>query len=84
MIVSSFIIQANAITIVNYNRHLFIVQATDRGGSVTIRALEDSVVDCLSLPYHFDAVTVGQISIFRKPKSQMASGNDFRNNFFLV
>ncbi len=28
MIVSSFIIQANVITIVNYNHHLFIVQAT--------------------------------------------------------
>jgi hypothetical protein len=29
-IVSSFIIQANVITIVNYDRHLFIVQATGR------------------------------------------------------
>jgi hypothetical protein len=28
MIVSSFIIQANVIMIINYNRHLFIVQAT--------------------------------------------------------
>jgi hypothetical protein len=28
MIVSSFIIQANVITIVNYNRQTFIVQAT--------------------------------------------------------
>ncbi len=28
MIVSSFIIQANVLTIVNYDRHLFIVQAT--------------------------------------------------------
>jgi hypothetical protein len=28
MIVSSFIIQANVITIVNYNRKTFIVQAT--------------------------------------------------------
>jgi len=28
MMVSSFIIQANVITIVNYDRHLFIVQAT--------------------------------------------------------
>jgi hypothetical protein len=32
MIVSSFIIQANVITIVNYDRHLLIVQAT--GGEV--------------------------------------------------
>jgi hypothetical protein len=63
--------------IVNYDHHLFIVQATDRGGSATIRALEDSVVDCLSLLYRFDAVAVGQMSIFRKPKSQMASGNFF-------
>ncbi len=30
MIVSSFIIQANVITIVNYNRQTFIVQATVR------------------------------------------------------
>jgi hypothetical protein len=29
MIVSSFIIQANVITIVNYDRKTFIVQATD-------------------------------------------------------
>ncbi len=29
MIVSSFIIQANVITIVNYDRQTFIVQATD-------------------------------------------------------
>ncbi len=31
-IISSFIIQANVITIINYDRHLFIVQAT--GGSM--------------------------------------------------
>ncbi len=30
MIVSSFIIQANVITIVNYDRQTFIVQATDQ------------------------------------------------------
>jgi hypothetical protein len=29
MIVSSFIIQANVITIINYDRQTFIVQATD-------------------------------------------------------
>jgi hypothetical protein len=63
--------------IVNYDRHLFIVQASDRGGSATIRVLEDSIVDGLSLPYRLDAVTVGQMSIFRKPKSQMALGNFF-------
>jgi hypothetical protein len=30
MIVSSFIIQANVITIINYDRKTFIVQATDK------------------------------------------------------
>ncbi len=34
MIGSSFIIQANVITIVNYDRHLFIVQATDEPKNV--------------------------------------------------
>jgi hypothetical protein len=44
MIVSSFIIQANVITIVNYDRKTFIVQAT--GGNVIkiLMAVSDDFV----------------------------------------
>jgi hypothetical protein len=37
MIVSSFIIQANVITIVNYDRQTFIVQATAYYGICALR-----------------------------------------------
>ncbi len=44
MIVSSFIIQANVITIINYDRHLFIVQATGINFDVFFVVVKNDIV----------------------------------------
>ncbi len=54
MIVSSFIIQANVITIINYDRKTFIVQATDKKTLFFFQADHSISRHCLDTVYNLD------------------------------
>ncbi len=60
MIISSFIIQANVITIVNYDRKTFIVQAIGYNSEVFISALKSFIVQVQIELFFFSLVALSR------------------------